>query len=182
MAGGDSPGVKLTYRDYCRFPDDGKRHEILDGEHHVTPAPRLTHQTVVTELILQIRPQVREKGLVYGAPVDVHLSEVDILQPDLVVIAPDRRHILTPTKIKGAPDLVVEVLSSSTEARDRGLKKRRYAAGGVPEYWIVDLEEHVVEQHVLEGGEYRLVGAHEDELRARAPGLAHVRLDLRELW
>ena len=182
MAGGDSPGVKLTYRDYCRFPDDGKRHEILDGEHHVTPAPRLSHQGVLIELALQIRPQMREKGLVYGAPVDVHLSEVDILQPDFVVIAPERRHILTPTKIKGAPDLVVEVLSPSTVARDRGLKKRRYAAGGVPEYWIVDLEEHVVEQHVLEGGEYRLVGAHEDEVRARAPGLAHVRLDLRELW
>ncbi len=182
MAGQDGSRVKLTYEDYCRFPDDGTRHEILDGDHQMTPSPRPPHQSLLTELAFQIRAQIQEKGLVYSAPTDLQLSEVDILQPDLMVIAPHRRHIITPTKIKGVPDLVVEVLSPSTEAMDRGLKKERYARGGVPEYWIADLEEHVIEQYVLEGREYHLVGKHEDEVCPRVRGLAHVRLELRELW
>ncbi len=182
MAGQDGSRVKLTYEDYCRFPDDGRRHEILDGEHHVSPSPNRPHQSLLTRLVTQFETQIGERDLVYTAPIDVHLTEVDVLQPDLVVVAPGHRHILTPKKIKGAPDLVVEVLSPSTEALDRGRKMQRYAQGGVPEYWIVDLDEHVLEQHVLEGGEYRLVGRHEDEVRPRAPGLAHVRLALRKLW
>lgn len=179
---GDSRGVKLTYQDYCRFPDDGGRHEILDGEHYVTPAPRLPHQSFLMRLGTQFETQIGERDLVYAAPVDVQLSDVDILQPDLAVVVPARRHILTETKIMGAPDLVGEVLSPSTGSRDRGLKKQRYAAGGVPEYWIIDLETRVLEQHVLQGGQYQLVGRHEDEVRPLVLGLAHVRLDLRRLW
>ena len=182
MAGQDGSRVKLTYEDYCRFPDDGKRHEILDGDHHVTPAPRPSHQSFLVRVAAQFEMQVGERDLVYVAPCDVQLTEVDILQPDLLVVAPHRRHIITPTKIKGVPDLVVEVLSPSTEAIDRGLKKERYAKGGVPEYWIADLEEHRIEQYVLEGGEYRLVGKHEDEVCPRVRGLAHVRLEVRKLW
>ena len=179
---GDSPGVKLTYADYCRFPDDGKRHEILDGEHHVNPAPRPPHQSLLARLVTQFETQVGERDLVYTAPIDVQLSEVDILQPDLVVIAPGRRRIVAPAKIMGAPDLVVEVLSPSTETTDRGTKKERYARGGVREYWIVDIEEHLLEQYVLEREQYRLVARHEYEVRPLTPALAHVRIDLRRLW
>ena len=78
------------------------------------------------------------------------------------------------------PDLVVEVLSPSTRRHDRIRKKARYAKAGVPEYWIVDTEEHFVEQHLLEGGAYRLAERCEEVVRSVAIG--GVSVDVTRLW
>ncbi|HQX51585.1 MAG TPA: Uma2 family endonuclease, partial [Planctomycetaceae bacterium] len=149
--------TKLTYADYMQIPEDLCQHEIIDGEHYVNPAPNLYHQTVSRRIqfILYAQIELRNLGVVFNAPCDVQLSPHDILQPDLAVVLAQRKHILTPTKIKGTPDLVVEILSPSTEARDRNLKRERYQAVGVPEYWIVDPFEHTVEQLVLRDGVYQ---------------------------
>lgn len=182
MPGKDPPAVKLTYQDYCRIPEDGQRHEILDGEHFVNPAPTPGHQTALGRLYVQLYHAVEERGLglVYISPIDVQLSEVDILQPDIVVILGEHRHIVTTTRVRGVPDLVVEMLSPSTEKHDRIRKKKRYAQAGIPEYWIADSTEQMVEQHILEGGDYRLVDRCAGELRSRAiPG---VRIDVTRLW
>ena len=148
---------KLTYADYVQIPEDGYQHEIINGEHYVNPAPNLYHQTVsrLIQFILYAQIELRNLGVVFDAPCDVQLSPHDILQPDLAVVLTNRQHILTPTKIKGTPDLVVEILSPSTESRDRELKRERYQAAGVPEYWIVDPFEHSVEQLVLKDGVYQ---------------------------
>ena len=89
MTGQDGPSVKLTYEDYCLIPDDLNRHEILDGEHFVNPAPGPGHQRALLVLAIQFEAQL-PKGLVYIAPCDLHLTEVDVLQPDLMVLSPDR--------------------------------------------------------------------------------------------
>jgi Uma2 family endonuclease len=135
---------KLTYEDYLLFPDDGNRHEILDGEHFVTAAPHLWHQSVVAELIALMTPFVRRHNLgwVYPAPADVLLSEHDTVQPDLLFVSKARAHILTEKNVQGAPDLVVEVLSPSTRRRDEGLKLGRYEILGVQEYWAIDPTRH----------------------------------------
>jgi Uma2 family endonuclease len=135
---------KLTYEDYLLFPDDGNRHEILDGEHFVTAAPHLWHQSVVAELISHMTPFVRRHGLgwLYPAPADVLLSEHDTVQPDLLFVSKARAHILTEKNVQGAPDLVIEVLSPSTRRRDEGLKLERYEILGVQEYWVVDPKRH----------------------------------------
>src|SRR5262245_29481810 len=108
--------VKLTHADYLKFPRDHKRHEIVAGEHHVSASPIPYHQIVLTRLLIQLHAHIdsRGLGLVLPAPVCVHLGEHDIVEPDLVVLLQDRKHMLTPTKIKGAPSLLIEVLSPST--------------------------------------------------------------------
>src|SRR5215218_2041044 len=108
MALQDRP-VRLTYTDYLLFPEDGQRHEILDGEHYVTAAPFLRHQALVVELAAALHPFIRSNklGQLFVAPADVVLSRHDIVQPDLVFISTERLHILTERNIQGAPDLVV---------------------------------------------------------------------------
>ncbi len=119
-------------------------------------------------------------GRVFPAPTDLHLSDVDVLQPDLMVIKAEHDHIVTPTKVKGVPDLVVEVLSPSTRNHDCRRKKERYRKAGVHEYWIVDPDEHVVEQHLLEEGAYRLAGRCERVLRSAL--IPEIRIDLTLIW
>lgn len=144
MAVKDPVRRKLTYEDYLAFPDDGNRHEILDGEHLVTAAPHLWHQSVVAELIARMTPFVRrhDLGKVYPGPADVLLSEHDTVQPDLLFVSKARAHILTEKNVQGAPDLVIEVLSPSTRGTDEGLKLERYGVLGVQEYWVVDPKRH----------------------------------------
>jgi Uma2 family endonuclease len=173
---------KLTYEDFKHFPDDGKRHEILDGLHVAEPSPTTYHQKVSGRLFLQLHAGIERAGLgeVFDAPVDVQLSDFDVLEPDLVVVLKEARTIVTPTKIKGTPQLVVEILSPSTEERDRVVKKELYQRSGVAEYWIVDVEEHVVEQYVLEQGRYALAAKEESELVSRR--IPSLRIDLSEVW
>ena len=134
------PSRKLTYEDYLRFPDDGNRHEILDGEHYVTEAPYPRHQSVVVQLTWWIESHLRQKrlGRLYVAPIDVLLAKHDIVQPDLLFISNASMKILTEKNVQGAPDLVIEVLSDSTRKRDEGIKLERYELLGVQEYWVVD--------------------------------------------
>jgi Uma2 family endonuclease len=131
---------KLTYEDYVHFPDDGKRHEILDGEHWVTPAPSIRHQWVLTRLTARLETfaEDRQLGRVLVAPTDVLLSEHDIVQPDLLFVANERLGAFTEQNLQGAPDLAIEVLSPSTRIQDEQVKLERYERTGVREYWIVD--------------------------------------------
>lgn len=87
---------KLTYDDYALIPSDGQRHEILDGVHVMSPAPRTKHQRLVGDLFFHIRAHVREQGLgeVFVAPFDVVLSEHDTIQPDVVFVADARLGIV----------------------------------------------------------------------------------------
>ncbi len=134
------PVPKLTYEDYVRIPDDGKRHEIIDGEHYVTAAPFLRHQRIARRLVARFEAFLSEHplGEYFFAPTDVILSPHDIVQPDLLFISSDRASILTEKNIQGAPDLVVEILSGSSRRMDEVLKRRAYERFGAREYWIVD--------------------------------------------
>lgn len=150
------PPAKLGYREYCCFPDDGRRHEIIDGDHYVNPAPSTYHQTVSRRLQHQLYTQIEltGRGVVYNAPVDVQLTDHDIVQPDLVFVLTARMQMITPTKIKGVPDLLVEILSPLTASNDATLKKQLYERVGVAEYWMADPDNHTVEQFVLTDGRY----------------------------
>ena len=119
---------KLGYSDYARIPDDGRRHEIIDGEHIVNPAPNLYHQTLSGRIHYQLYPQIELRGLgvVLHAPCDVQLSEWDIVQPDLIVVLNHKQSIMTPTRIIGSPDLIVEILSASSVHHDRVRKLELY--------------------------------------------------------
>jgi|SRR5579862_3426195 len=138
---------KLTYADYEKIPADGFRHEIIGGEEFMTPAPNLDHQTVVVNLTAILRDYTLAKklGRVFVAPTDVLLSKHDIVEPDVIFVSEKRLSILTEKNIQGAPDLVIEVLSPSTQAEDRGPKLALYERSGVAEYWIADPTSKTVE-------------------------------------
>ena len=137
------PGVKLTYEDYLQFPEDGKRHELIDGEHYVTPTPNLKHQAISVNLAGLIWSYLQQHpiGRVYTAPLDVIFSDFDVVEPDVLYISHERKANLQPSQwVKGAPDLVVEIGSPSTRKRDETTKRRLYERFGVSEYWVIDPE------------------------------------------
>ncbi len=143
-----------TYQDYLTWPDE-ERWEIIDGKpYDMTPSPTFMHQTIISKLITLLNNALENKPFIAGiAPTDVYLSETDIVQPDVFIIC--NRDIITEQKIIGAPDVVFEILSSSTARKDRREKKRLYEKYGVKEYSLIDPNEQYVERYVLgESGEY----------------------------
>jgi Uma2 family endonuclease len=148
MAGSDpmtpsSPGVKLTYDDFVQFPDDGLRHELIDGEHYVTPSPNTKHQSVSINLTVLIGSWLERNpiGRLFHAPFDVVFSKYDVVEPDLLYLSNERASdALTPLHVRGVPELVVEIGSPGTRRRDEMIKRRLYDRTGVSEYWIVDPE------------------------------------------
>lgn len=140
-------GVKLTYDDFLLFPDDGMRHELIDGEHYVTPSPNTKHQTVSVTLTVLIGGwlEVNPMGRLYHAPFDVVFSRFDVVEPDLLYLSNDRAaDVLTPQHVRGAPNLVIEIGSPGTRARDETRKRALYERTDVTEYWFVDPEIDVV--------------------------------------
>lgn len=131
---------KLTYADYEKIPADGFRHEIIEGDEFMTPAPNPHHQTVLFKIARRLgdHAEARKLGRVFVAPTDVVLSDHDIVEPDVFFIVQKRLSIIGLNNIQGAPDLVIEILSPSTTAQDRGPKLALYERAGVLEYWIVD--------------------------------------------
>lgn len=148
----------LTYDDLKQMPQDGNRYEIIDGEPIVSPAPSLIHAEIVARLFVLIREFVlnhHRGGRVLMAPVDVRLSPPRMVEPDIVYVSAERRHIMAdPALIEGAPDLVVEVLSPSNRSYDEQVKYRVYAEAGVREYWLADPELQTLTIFSLEDGTY----------------------------
>jgi Uma2 family endonuclease len=180
--------MRLTYDDFVLFPDDGKRHEIIDGEHYVTPSPNVRHQVLVRRLSCDLENYFRSQpqaGQVFSAPLDVLLSPFDIVEPDLFVVTGDQAGILTEKNVQGPPALVIEVLSKSTRKRDAQTKRRLFERSGVREYWLVDPELDAVQvfRPTPEGRLARVVElTAEDGGVVTTPLLPGCQIDLRELF
>jgi Uma2 family endonuclease len=179
--------LRLTYDDFLRFPDDGRRHELIDGEHFVTPAPALRHQELSARLLVALRVQLQicRAGRAFAAPVDVVLSDHDVVEPDLLYVSGGRRERLAEDAVHGAPDLVVEILSPSTRRTDEVGKLRLYARFDIREYWLVDPDANVVTVYRRAGdGTFpqtaELTSAGDDVLQT--PLLPDFSLKLRELF
>lgn len=141
------PDSRLTYDDFLLFPDDGQRHELIGGEHYVTPSPNRRHQQLLGRLYLAVADHLRAHpalGEVYFAPFDVVFSRWDVVEPDLIFVAGDQLAVLTDKNIVGAPALVVEIASPSTRSRDRRIKRQLFEQHGVREYWMVDPDHDTV--------------------------------------
>jgi Uma2 family endonuclease len=172
---------KLTYDDYVNFPNDGKRYEIIDGELYVNPSPHMKHQRVLLRLAIALSRFVEKHrlGEVFIAPFDVVFSEIDVMEPDLLFISTARMHVLTQANVKGAPDLVVEVLSDGTRRYDETTKRRRYEHFEVQEYWIVDPIDDSVRILRLEGKQYERIIVGGDLTSPLFPGFS---LGLKKLF
>ena len=141
-----NPRIKFTINDYMSTPD-GKRFQLLDGELIVAPSPTSKHQSISGQLYLTMTQFVTERqlGRLWYAPLDVILTDHDVVQPDLLFVSTARASIVTEANVRGAPDLVVEILSPATAQYDREYKRTLYSRHGVREYWLVDPEEDTVE-------------------------------------
>jgi len=139
----------LTYEDLCRAREDGNRYELIEGELVLVGAPSLWHQRLLLRLAFTCTESVTQRGLgeVLVAPLDVRFADGSIFQPDVVVVLSDRSSVLEEALIEGAPSLVVEIVSPSSRAKDRGAKLRTYARHGVPEYWAVDADARAITRH-----------------------------------
>src|SRR5207248_1360201 len=122
--------------------DDGKRREIIDGQLYVTPSPNTKHQTASINLsgMLWTYLKMHPIGRVFAAPFDTVFSDFDVVEPDLLYISRERLSVLTEKHVRGAPDLVVEILSPGTRRTDEKIKRKLYERFDVLEYWIVDPE------------------------------------------
>ena len=139
--------ARLTYDDLARLPDDGMRHEIIDGVHYVTPSPNTRHQRLVGRLFASFVLYLRDHpdaGEAFLAPFDVVFTEYDVVEPDLLFIAAAQQEILTDKHVRGAPAIVIEILSAGTRKVDERIKYGLFERGGVGEYWIVDPELDLV--------------------------------------
>lgn len=174
--------TRLSYEDYRSIPDDGKRYELLEGQLHVTPAPSPSHQHASKRLFAALLRYFDDgrRGQVFYAPIDVILSSDEVVQPDLVVIVDSTQ--ISSRGIEGAPAVVVEVLSPERAQYDRQVKAQRYAARGVPRYWIVDLEARTLECFRLEQGRYVLHAAGAGDGVLEAPGFPGLAIPLGTLW
>ena len=172
--------VKFTYEDYRTAPPD-KRYELLDGELVMGAAPNLRHQDVQSRLGRRLAQFIEERALgkFFFAPCDVVLSDTDVVRPDLLFVSSERDHLLSGgDNVRGAPDLVIEILSAATAERDRGYKRALYARRGVAEYWLVDPAAETVWIHRQRAGALAVAHTFGREQTLRSPLLAGFELDL----
>jgi Uma2 family endonuclease len=166
----------FTYEDYAAMPDDGKRYELIWGEVVVAPSPNVEHQGVSCSLLVSIASYVNNHALgwVFPSPLDVVLDAHNTVQPDILFVSKARETVITRENIRGAPDLVVEISSPSTEDRDKLVKRKLYEEHGVLEYWLVDREVREISVYVLADRRFQSFGVfgEKDILGSRVlPGL-----------
>jgi Uma2 family endonuclease len=174
----------MTVEQFFALPDDGKRYELLDGVVEEMTAPNVKHQRVIGRLHVLLVRMLQEAGLgeVFLAPFDVVLGDRTVAQPDLLFIRNETAHILNERNARGAPDLVIEVLSESTRRKDVLRKRRLYARARVGWYWVVDPEVDRIEFLRLDGDDYALAARFDAPAVAEPPGFPTVRIDLAALF
>jgi Uma2 family endonuclease len=175
---------RVSFAELCQWPDDGRRYELYDGEVIMVPAPVPRHQLVVIRITgLLLDYAETSGGLALASPIDIAFSDHDVVQPDLVFFRRERRALIDMSQvIRVPPDLAVEALSRSTEARDRGRKMHLFARFGVPEYWIVDPVRNTLEIYGLEARDYALRATFGEHGRAQSPTLPGLTVDADRLF
>ncbi len=155
MAVADTGVRRYTYADLATFPDDRLRREIIDGELIVTPSPVVRHQMASANIHHRLILFAKSRGgLALAAPMDIVLSDDNVVEPDLLYVRADHADRIGTKYIKGVPDLVVEISSPSTRRLDLVRKRELYQRYRVPEYWYVDLDADRVEIYVLSNEAY----------------------------
>jgi Uma2 family endonuclease len=139
----------LTVENYKLLPETGPRYQLIQGDLYMAPAPNRFHQEISRNLQFELHSYLKRHpiGKLFNAPFDVYLDEVNVFQPDIIIVLNERLGILTEEGAEGAPDLVVEILSPKTRRLDLMNKKQEYARAGVKELWIIDPESRAITIH-----------------------------------
>jgi Uma2 family endonuclease len=142
----------LTVEDYRLLPETGPRYQLIEGDLYMAPGPNRYHQDISLNLTVMLAKYLEKHpiGKLYVAPFDVYLDEINVHQPDLIFVSNKNKSILTDAGAEGAPDLVVEILSSKTAMLDKKHKRKVFARSGVKELWFVDPETRLVHVYYLQ--------------------------------
>ena len=169
---------RVSFADLERWPEDGRRYELYDGEVYEVPSPLPLHQIAAARLHLVLSDYVRDHGgLVLFAPLDIVLTEYDVVQPDLLLFTRERQHLVNPRKVtRVQPDLAIEILSPSTADNDRGRKMQLLARHGVREFWLVDADAVTIEVYGLSGRQFVMAGIARGSARVQSPLLPELSL------
>lgn len=176
--------IVLTYEDYAALPDDGKRYELHEGELSVVPAPGTRHQRTLLNLALVLAPYVRTHTLgdLFIAPFDCIMTDITVVQPDLVFVDLARQQLVSPRALEGAPTLAVEILSPWTGHIDRRRKMALYAKHDVEWYWIVDPDAQAIDAYRLADGTHRLDARLDGPTPRALPPFPDLLLDPTTIW
>lgn len=138
---------------------EGTLAEVINNQLIMTPSPDFWHQDIVTEVASQLRLYVNQKamGKIIVAPMDVYFGWKNVFQPDIIFLSTSQTDLIHEGKIKGAPDLIIEVLSPGTEKFDRKEKKKVYEEHGVKEYWMIDVKTKDVTGYQLKENKYTVI-------------------------
>ncbi len=176
----------FTYQDYLELPREvGYQFEVLEGTLIKEPSPNVLHQRVSRRLLRILEDYFKEvdpEGEVFNAPLDVTLSEHNVVQPDIFYIAGNMKEIIKEKRIDGSPMLVVEIISPNNKRKDRLQKMRIYQNAGIENYWLVDPAEKTMECFVLRDGIYALLVAVMDEDVMEHADFKGLSINLGELW
>ncbi len=174
----------FTYQDYQNLPDDDFRYQLIEGELVMAPAPKIVHQMVKREIEFNLNNFIKDKkiGELLDAPCDVYFDEHNVFQPDILFISKEKLDIITEDNIKGAPDLIVEILSPSSAYYDLIVKKEIYEKSGVKEYWIVDPMRQWIEIHILEQRKFKLRQRLEKQGVLKSSVLKDFKLDIKKIF
>jgi Uma2 family endonuclease len=177
--------IKMTAEQFMQLGRDpaGTRLELVDGEIAVSPSPNPQHARVVLQLAMILGRFVEDKEAgELLLDVDTFFGEYDVRRPDLLYFQKSRTALVTRKRLRGRPDLAVEVISESSADTDRGDKFKQYAKGGVKFYWILDPAEESFEAYVLKSGRYSLFIRGECGDTVSAPPFKDLAIPLRKLW
>jgi Uma2 family endonuclease len=175
---------RWTYERYLRETADGEYFSAIGGQRLMSPSPNRFLQRGLIKLAARLEDFVeREKrGKVFMARFDVYFSEDNFVQPDLLFIAKEHAAGLTDQGVRGAPDIVVEVLSPGSKRADRVTKRDLYAKHGAPEYWIISPDEQTIEVLKLREARYETDGLYEIGDNLVSPTLSGFSCPLTELF
>jgi Uma2 family endonuclease len=147
----------LTVENYKLLPETGPRYQLIQGDLYMAPAPNRFHQEISRNLQFELHSYLKGNpiGKLFNAPFDVYLDEINVFQPDILVVLNERLGILTEEGAEGAPDLVIEILAPKTRRLDLANKNQECARAGVKELWIIDPIPRtiVIHQFALDGVE-----------------------------
>ena len=176
--------IKFTYKDYKSLPEsETNRYELIGGELIMVPSPNIYHQRVSGKLEFLLRDFVEKNklGEIFDAPCDVHLGD-NVVQPDILFVSKEHSYVIVKEEIKGAPDIVIEILSPTTAERDKTIKRTLYARYGVREYWIVDPEKKTVEVLTLKKEGYETFGIYKMQDTLTSPLLSGLSINLTKVF
>lgn len=177
--------TKLTATQFFQLGEDppGVRFELVDGEIEMSPSPTTAHAHCIQMLSVLLGTHVlhNQLGVIFG-DLDTQLDEYFVRRPDLLYFSEARRHLVGRDRLRGLPDLAVEVVSPSSGKTDRQTKFGEYEKAGIAHYWIIDPEQRTMVAYSLDDGRYRqqTEGGGDDTLHA--PPFTELDLPLGRLW